>query len=124
MALLEDIETFLTNAGVTAGWTLYKSVMPPSPDKVIALFETGGWMPQTASDFPVLTFQVRVRAEEFGYAAARAKMEAILHALHNANITGYVYCFAMQSAPNFLGYDQQGNRPDLSLNFRLMRKQF
>lgn len=122
--LLDDVEATLAAASLPPdGWTLYKGILPPSPDRVVALFETGGYPPQTASDFPVVTFQVRVRGAAYGYAAARQVVEDVLAALHGAQPSGYVYVYAMQSAPALLGYDTQDNRPELAINFRAMRDQ-
>lgn len=118
--LIEDMKDKIILAGlVTPPWEIFLSKMPPDPDRVIALYETAGQMPFTSSDYPLLAFQVRTRATD--YPTARDKMSSILLALHNASISGYVYILATQSGPVFLGEDAQANRPEFSLNFRVMK---
>lgn len=124
MALAEDIRTFLLGqAGLLpAPWEVYIGEQPPSPDRVVTLYETGGSPHDTSSDYPMLTFQIRIRAAE--YPTARDKLAAIMAVLHNATITGYVYVYSMQSAPVYLGKDAQAGRPEFSMNFRVMKASF
>lgn len=87
----------LTAAGVvegSTGWTLAKSYMPLSPDKVIGLFETGGTAPLTQIDADNPAFQVRVRGLPYGYQEARDKLTEIQNALHTAQgvFTGAYTC--------------------------------
>jgi len=126
MALLDDIGTKLTSAGVVGGatgWSLAKAFEPPTPNKVVTLYETGGGPPDqtdgTKYDLP--TFQARVRGDEFGYEAARTKMEAVFDALNDATISGYVFVFALDSGPLSLGHDG-ATRPLLTLNFTTMKQ--
>lgn len=136
MALLDDIGDHLIAAGVVGGvtgWTLAKSFLPPSPDQVVALYETPGEAPDilrpgdssTAFDKPGL--QVRVRGAAHDYATARTKIQAVFAALHQSEpaVTSgepyIVYLYAVQSAPMPLGLDQS-NRPELTWNFILMRQ--
>ena len=126
MALLDDIGTELTTAGVVGGatgWTLAKAFEPPTPDQVVTLYETGGGLPDqtdgTKYDLP--TFQVRVRGDEFGYEDARTKMGDVFDALNDATISGYVFVFAAQSGPISLGHDG-ATRPLLTLNFVTMKE--
>jgi len=125
MALLDDIGSALTTAGLVGGatgWTLYKSYFPDKPDQVVGLFETGGDDPDltegTKYDMP--SFQVRVRGQEFEYDTARTKIEAVFSTLHDATVSGYIFVFAVNSGPIPLGYDKN-NRPDLSWNFQTMK---
>jgi len=125
-ALLDDIGTALTTASVVGGatgWALAKAFEPPTPNRVVSVYETGGGEPDqtdgTKYDSP--TFQVRVRGDEFGYSDARDKMDDVFAALNDATISGYVYVFARQSGPIPLGHD--GNtRPLMTLNFQALRE--
>ena len=126
MSILDDIGTVLSDAGLVdgaSGWKLYKSYMPDSPDKAIALFESGGKIPDqttgTSHDFP--DFQVRGRAGAFGYEILRTKMQAIFNELNDSTISGYIYVFASQSGPMPMGYGKGDNRPELSWNFTTMK---
>lgn len=126
MSILDDIGTHLTSDGVVAGatgWALGKSYMPPDPDKIVAIFETGGGAPDqtpgTAYEFP--TFQVRVRGSKFGYEAARTKIQEVVDSLNNATVSGYIYIYPVQSGPIVLRYDRDDNRPELAWNFATMK---
>lgn len=134
--LITDVLDFLEDQGLVAGatgWTRAAGFMPPSPDKVVAVFETPGEPPEmvkagsaeTKYDTP--GFQVRVRAGNFDYAAARAKIGAIYRALHGSTLapaTGdpaYLLVRGVQSGPLPLGLDQ-ANRPDMTWNFVAIRE--
>lgn len=124
--LLDEIGTYLTNQGVVGGatgWTLAKAYMPPSPDQVVALFETGGFAPELPVDLDRPTFQVRVRGTKMDYPGARAKIDQVVTELHKfqGTLSGvyYVMIAAMQS-PMPLGYDEN-ERPELAVNFRALR---
>ena len=47
-------------------------------------------------------------------------LSGIFKALHDQDIAGYIYVFALQSGPIPIGYDAN-NRPELTWNFRAMR---
>lgn len=119
MSLLDDIHTKLTTESVIDGssWTGFKSYLPDSPDQAIAILETGGEEPDIDYTFP--DFQIMVRGQKFEYDVAKAKMDAVYTALHNATVSGYIYIFA--KAPSFpIGYDEN-ERPILSINFKTMK---
>jgi hypothetical protein len=80
-----EVATKLTAASLTTGYEVLRGKMPSSPDKVIALFETGGAGPQfflgatDAIEEPSL--QVRVRGAANDYDGPRLTIEAIFQAL-------------------------------------------
>ena len=129
--LLDEIGTYLAAQGVattgsTSNWRIGKGFEPDRPDKCITLFETGGDpndMHQSGLiDRP--TFQVRVRADNYGYSTARVKIEAArtaLQAIGGSTLSGrrYINCLAI-GEPLSLGYDEQ-QRPRLVMNFRALR---
>ena len=126
MALLDDIGTYLTSQNVVGGetgWTLAKGFEPPTPDKIVTIYELPGDEPDqtegTKYDYPF--FQTRVRGEEFGYEETRTKVQAVFNALNDADISGYVYVFARQSGPQSLGHDGL-TRPILTLDFAVMKQ--
>lgn len=136
MALLDDIGDHLVAAlvvGGATGWTLAKGFMPPSPDKVVALFETpgleAGHVPDLGSEeaFDQPGLQVRVRGSAFDYATARTKIQEAFEALHGNEpvVTSgeplIVYINAVQSAPLPMGLDGS-NRPEMTWNFIMMRQ--
>ena len=130
MALLDEIATRLQGQGVgttgsTQSWFVAKGFLPPTPDKCIALFETGGF-PNDAHESALIdrpTFQVRVRSDAFGYSTGRTKIGAARTALEigNSTLSGrrYVHIVA-QSEPVSLGVDDN-NRPALVMNFTALR---
>lgn len=123
--LLDDVISRLELAGVvggSTGWTPFRAFVPPSPDQVIVVTETGGAEPdQTDGDkYEEVTFQVRVRGKPMDYASARAKAREVYLTLNNASLgTDYVYCYATTAAPLPLGYDDN-DRPELTWNFRTL----
>jgi len=127
MSILDDVGDKLVADAIVSGatgWTLYKSYLPATPDKAIALFEAGGDAPDqtpgTAHDFP--DFQVRGRSAEFTYDVLRTKMQEVFDSLNDATLSGYIYTFAVQSGPIPMGFDKQNNRPELVWNFRAMKE--
>lgn len=137
MAILAtDIVDFLAGLGLidgATGWTSAKEYMPPSPDKIIAVFETPGLEPEIVSEGVTETaydqpgFQIRARGAAHGYAAMRDKLTAIFAALHGVSITGttnnagYLLVRAVQSAPMNLGHDEK-SRPEATWNFLTVRE--
>jgi hypothetical protein len=121
--ILDDIGTALTNAGIVggvSGWTLAKGFFPPTPDKVIGIFETGSSQaPETTTNYEFPTIQIRVRGEKYGYEVTRTKINAVMNAIHSQDITNMVYLYANSSA-FLMGYDGN-NRPELVLNFNGLR---
>lgn len=116
-----------TQATVT-GWTLAKGELPELPDRIVAIFETGGFPDELGltGDIERPTFQIRVRGSPKGYATARTKCDAIRTALHtigNENLAGrrFVHLLAA-TAPIALGQDAN-NRPGFSINGQAVRSQ-
>ena len=129
MALLDEMSTRLIAqsvgvTGSTANWVVKKAWMPPSPDRAIGIFETGGQpndRGQGLIDRP--TFQVRVRGPKGGYSTARAKIAAARTALETGPLTlqgRYYVQIAANGEPIFLGYDEN-SRPEIVMNFTAHR---
>lgn len=134
--LLDQIGNILINAGVVnggTGWTLCQSFEPPTPDKVVVLYETPGeppdivrpTSPETAYDLPGI--QVRVRGDVNKYKETTAKIREVFMALHGQEpgpVAGELTCtfiYGIGSGPLPLGLDGS-NRPELTWNFRVMRE--
>ena len=133
MALLDDVETRLSTqsvggiAGSTSvtdtGWLITKTYMPPDPDKVITIYETGGSPPEPRAEVDYPTFQVRVRSGTTGYSTGMEKLAAVQMALHGLTATHnswYYPGFWAQGDALSLGFDQE-TRPILAQNFRAAR---
>lgn len=134
--LITDVLSYLEDQGLiggATGWTGAAGYLPPSPDQIIAVFETPGLEPETApggsseTEYDLPGFQVRGRGSVFGYAALRDKMGAVFRALHDSDLAPasgdpqYVFVQAVQSGPLPMGLDEV-NRPGLTWNFVAMRE--
>lgn len=134
--MVDDVLDFLVAEGLVGGatgWTVAYGHLPPTPDQVIAVFETPGLPPEAApagsteTEYDEPGFQIRGRGATFGMAALRILMGQIYRALHKSSLapaTGdpaYVFVFAEQSGPLTLGLDDD-SRPSLTWNFRCMRE--
>jgi len=128
MALLDDISIILAGSGLgTFGTDLFCSQLPPTPDTVVALFETGGLSPLythsgTLPAYERPTFQVVVR--DASYVAARAKIESIwktLAAIANTAISGTFYLMIRpRQSPFDMGQDKN-ERAQLVVNFDVIK---
>jgi hypothetical protein len=128
--LLNDIGNYLIAHGVvTTGWLLNKSYMADEQDRVIGLFETGGYPAQEMSrSNERLTFQARVRGPRLDYPATRLKWQQVFDTLQDAQevpgspilLPGIIFIQALQYGPLALA-DEKG-RPNLVTNFKVMRK--
>lgn len=132
--LIDDIGTLIQNstlAGIpgssqatASGYTLCKGFMPPTPDKVVCVFETGGLPPDPFNVIDRPAFQVRVRAGAFDYATARAKIWSIFTTLHvdTPFTVSTRYYPGIQASGDVMGMGTDtNNRPSLAQNFLAIR---
>jgi hypothetical protein len=122
----EDIKDMITQSGGagTFGTDVFISHEPPTPNKVVTIFDTGGFGPDLATDIYNPTVMVRIRGAGNGYQAAYAKAELIrdlLHGVHNEtwNSTRYILIQALSDIM-YIERDEK-TRPILSVNFRIIR---
>jgi len=135
--LVTDVLDFLADEGLIdaeTGWTGSYNYMPPDPDKMIVVFETGGFPPEAKADssdeqeYDGPTFMIMGRGDSFGMAELRDKIGEIYRALHKSELAPssgdptYVYVYAMQSGPFPLGHDAEDDRPRLTWNFKALRE--
>jgi len=126
--LLDAVGTMLStvaSTGTTSTYRLFKTFMPDTPDKVMVLYETGGFPPdsiQHGLDQP--TFSVHVRGT---YSTAREKLNEAFNLLHQINRSTaggstekFISIVAVGDALS-LGRDTK-NRPVISQNFRALRE--
>lgn len=124
----EGIKDILVDASVgtfaaLTGWGIFVSKQPDTPHTSITVYDSGGVAsnPQWRIDFP--SVQVIVRGIPGGYLEAWAKAKEVKDALlgwpsqeHNGD---WWVSIAMISDIAHIGYDTQ-NRPELSINFKLI----
>lgn len=134
MTLLAEVLAYLVSGSVCSsgtaaanGWSGYIGKQPAAPDRVVTLFEYGGFPPELTHDksMDVMpSFQVRVRCEAGGYATGIAKADAVLARLHgvsNSTLTTTSYKLIRgMSSPAYLGTDDKG-RPEWTVNFQTIK---
>ena len=120
MALLDEVRSYLIAqsvgvAGSTADWVVSRGFAPPSPNRVLVIFETGGLQDELHEANPVTrpSFQLYARGNSVGdYATARAKLESAQTAFiavgpATTSLGGRKYvCIVPQSQPISLGLDE------------------
>lgn len=124
--ILDKLKAYLDAMGATSLlWPCYEGYLPDTMDQVIAVFETGGYPPDTLErDTETITIQLRVRGAKLDYAVVRAKWLECFNLLEDANamvspslLTGVVFIQAMQFGANCF-FDENG-RPNFITNFRV-----
>lgn len=129
--MLDDLADRLTTQSVaTSGTDLFKSVMPSTPDEVIALFEAaGGPLTRAMSGSPGTALverpHVQVQARAVRPDSARKRAEDVYHNLDGLgpvtiNGVSYQWITALQ-APFFLETDETG-RYVYAVNFEVLRE--
>lgn len=125
--LSKQIALYLQSQSLgTVGTDLFYGFLPPSPDTLTTIFDTGGeqGMMKLGYDYP--TIQVRTRAAQ-GAASVEtaynrlAAIYNVLHGLHGITLTDgtlVVDSTGLQSAPITIGKDEE-TRAEFTLNFRL-----
>lgn len=109
----------------TADWSVHLSVMPSTPDRAIAIFDTGGTEegpnPKWLLDYR--TIQVRVRGKPNDYQTIYAKIaqvKDVLLGLPAQTVEGDRWCGVTGLGDiTFLGRDEN-DRPELIMNFRII----
>jgi len=123
MSLLPIIRTRLISAGVIdTGWDCFIGYIPDVQDQLIGLSPTGGFPQDTQeNDNLIETFQANVRSGVRAYAVCEAKWAELFSALQDANLSssGVRLIQALQTGP-LIWYDDR-NRPNMSVNFRVVR---
>jgi len=124
--LVEDgIGVFQPNA-VAGNWVIMISRMrdgDETPNKVIAVYDTGGLAPEPGLDINYPTIQIVVRGEPDGYVDAHKKCRDIRDSLlgRPSEVRGGD-TWASVTMPHDiipLGYDDN-ERPEFSMNFQLI----
>lgn len=131
MGFLEDWADYLASGGIgavggSADWAIFKSRLPASPDKAVALSETGG-LPSvkamsTGPGQAVLRrprMQVLVRSTPTGYSTGREKANAAFNLLDGfleRAINGTTYKWAEAVQDVFLLEYDENNRPVFAFN--------
>ncbi len=111
-------------------WGVGIYYMPPRPDRVVLVTEYAGGPPANVRtavlEYPGL--QIRVRAPAHQSSEATSKITAIARFLDDASRapltidgTEYRAIISQQSAPLFMGLDDQDDRPEFTWNFEVWR---
>lgn len=109
--------------GTSTQWTVYKMFIPDAPDRVVAVFPSGGGASWPRDAYRTPTFQVRVRGPGRGASTALGRCELVITALDKvqATLSGTTFVDIRQAGDVLpLGYDNN-NRPEFSINFETIR---
>lgn len=114
---------------ITTGFTVYRNVMPDTPDKVIALFETGGLGPETflgtSTTVESPGLQIRVRGAKQDADTPRLQIERIYQAVISwggFTQAGVKYLgFRALQAPFMMGRGEN-ERVEWSVNFLVLKE--
>ena len=102
------------------------AVAPIIPEVAVFVLSTGGPAPVpycgTGTSFYRAKVQVCVRDALQSFSNGQTMARAVLAALHGATITGYTYCLAGSSEPDYLGLNDSG-QPRWGLTFELATEQ-
>ncbi len=124
-----DIAGILAAAsiGLTIGANLYVHEMPPTPDKCVCIYDTGGFDANDNLDktgYARPTVQITVRSDKGEYRAAYTLAESIKDALHLKTNTvqgGTTYmAIYLVGDINSIGFDDN-HRSLITINFRIDR---
>lgn len=124
MTFIQEIATYLANNAVgTLGTTVFYSHLPDASNQCVAVFDTGGTIPDRYINTKSPTFQVFVRAAT--YTAGRELLDTIrtlLHNQYNVQLTvGGVYCYSINalSEGGHIGQNERG-LDEFSMNFQAL----
>jgi hypothetical protein len=110
MSMTTEVKSLLTSVS-----NVYIGSYPPSPDNVVAIYNSGGYPTDLTGNYvEEPTFQIRVRNSS--YQTGEAVCNAVIALLHGQH-TDKLLMIENQSPPLDLGRDEN-NRPEWSLNFR------
>jgi len=116
-------KSFLTTHVGISGWQIEIGAMPDKPDKVIAIYDTGGQAPNPKwlLDFPSLQVMVRGAVGTYLTTFVEAKaVKDILLGAYSQNLNGDRWVSITQNGDlGFLGRDED-ERPLFSVNFALI----
>lgn len=120
----EEAKKLLATHVVASGWQIEIGAMPPDPDKIIMISDTGGQdpNPKWLLDFP--TIQIMIRGIVSGYLVtareAKAVKDLILGVASFTTSEGDRWVSAtMNGDLGFIGRDEN-MRPMFSINFALI----
>lgn len=120
----EDILSILSSSHGTLGVDLFSNSEPSDPDNVVTVYDTGSSRPSKLEmvwEYP--TVQVRVRRRMGHYVDGKAKVLALMNALHGfVGSVGTVQYALIEvvNGPISLGDDDRG-RPRWAFNLEIQR---
>lgn len=124
--LIDELAQHIHNLGIgVLGSTLFKKHMPPEPDSLLAVIDTGGTEPDIDLPTRTPTFQVFIRNAT--YDGGKTQLELIRSAFHqkrNVQLvpdgTYFYYIYAI-SEGGHLGKNPEGLH-EFSINFRCLTR--
>ena len=121
----EDIKDFLVAAGIGVyATTLWIGKEPKTPNKVMTVYDTGGFDQEASYEYERPTVQVRARGDVGEYLEARVfLLEAVdeLHAKIGEDINETRYVQILQQGDILFVEWDESNRPVFTANFAIQR---
>lgn len=131
MSVEVDVRSFLTGtASVLASSAVFCGRVRPAvgsiPSKSVWISGAGGWAPQdvfsgVSTTMFTRTVSVIVRGTAQDYAGGLALAEAVHQRLHRGAVSGYLWVACMNSAPLYMGLDDQ-EQPSWNMLVNLAKK--
>ncbi len=121
---IKDILEGISSLALTYATDLFIGEMPKEPNNAVCIFDTGGYDPEANYIYERPTIQVRVRGAGGGYLAAHELAQAIrdeLHALTNTTINSARYVAIWQEGDIISVGQDDNDRPNVTVNFRIHR---
>jgi len=131
MTLIEELATYLNDEGIgtfnpnTVGGNIFLTILPQTPDIVIAIYPTGGNATDGKLKYEEASVQLIARGtteDQFTPYEALVNVYNKLQGFHHDTFTtgGFfiINCIGDQSAPGYIGKDSVG-RYEYSLNFKI-----
>lgn len=118
--VINDIADYICAniSGQTKGENVYKAFQPDTPDDCITIIDTGGALPNRYIPTADPSFQVLVRASEYG--DAQSLVDSLVDLLHQkvGSTIGshYYYSIFLLGEPGYIGRDDK-DRYEFSMNF-------
>lgn len=124
MTIAQQVATAL---GLTLGVEVFNGPVRPEPTRAVFCLVTGGITPEdivenSGESYHRPRVQIRVRDAQQDFAGGEVFATSVRDAVHLQVPAGYIECRAVESAPMYLGPDDQG-RHEWSINVELLLRE-
>ena len=122
--ILDDVRTYLIAQGaVPSGFSIYIGYIPDDGDRVISLYETGGYPADTLGrENERVTFQTRVRASRLDYVTCKTTWQGIFNSLQDSQLNlpnSYYLIQCIHYGP--LMFNDDKGRTNMTSNWKVVK---